>query len=92
MLGRVKIIEHIDMIKAFMVKGDLFNFSVRLKSVHVRNREPRTVNSVSLHGIWERRSSRQTDKRGGSYSGRCLLSYWLTGRYVLWSKLKNWKI
>ena len=80
------------MIKAFMMKVYLFHFSVRLGSVRMRNREPGAVNSVSLHGIWEKKSNRQTGKRDGSYSGRCLLNYWLTGRHVLWSELKNYII
>lgn len=45
--------EHIDMSNAFMVHVHLFHFSVRLGSVCIRNREPRTVSSISLHGIWE---------------------------------------
>lgn len=36
------------MIKAFMVKVYLFHFSVRLGSIHLRNRKPRAVNSVFI--------------------------------------------
>lgn len=76
------------MIKAFTVKVYLFHFSARLGLVCIRNGEPRAVNSVSLHGIWEK-NNRQTGERNGSYSSRCMLNYWLTGRYILWSELKN---
>lgn len=43
-LGKVKIMEHIDMIKALMLKVYLFNFSVRLGYVCIRNRGPAAAN------------------------------------------------
>lgn len=42
-LGKVKIVENIDMVKAFMLKTCLFNFSIAMGSIYTWSRKLRAV-------------------------------------------------